>query len=153
MKSLSGRIPHLVESILGLLNGETLFQCSQVKGRRKLFYFILYWKIVIKFFYFIRKFFYFDIPLKAKFLYFYFIFLGNSFIFILFYVASQSEKILSILLGNSYIFLGNYFLKKFWLFKSYIILAYNWKHHSESRTWTFQTNIWHCKCFSHFGEL
>ena len=30
MKLLSGRFPHLVEGILGLLDRETLFQCSQV---------------------------------------------------------------------------------------------------------------------------
>ena len=30
MKLLSGRFPHLVEGILGLLDGETLFRCSQV---------------------------------------------------------------------------------------------------------------------------
>ena len=30
MKSLSGRFPHLVDGILGLLDEETLFQCSQV---------------------------------------------------------------------------------------------------------------------------
>ena len=30
MKLLSGRFPHLVEGILGLLDGKTLFQCSQV---------------------------------------------------------------------------------------------------------------------------
>ena len=60
-------------------------------GGRKLFYFyfILFGKTVSKFFYFIRKFFYFyfilcDIPMREN----YFILLGNSFIFILFYVTS-----------------------------------------------------------------
>ena len=69
-------------------------------GWRKLFYFyfILFWKTVSKFFYFIRKFFYSDILIETKFFYFYFyfifIFLGNSFIFILFYVTFQWEKII-----------------------------------------------------------
>ena len=95
-----------------------------------------------KFFYFIRKFFYFDISLKTKFFYFSFILLGNSFIFILFYVTSQWEKILLfyffmvislsvisfillgnsfILLGNSFILLGNYFI--FILFGFYAFLC------------------------------
>ena len=56
-------------------------------GRR-----IVYRKTESKFFYFIRKFFYFDISIKRKFFYFAFIFLGNSFILLLFCVISNPTE-------------------------------------------------------------
>ena len=53
-------------------NSERMKLKMKNKGWRKLFYFyfILFWKTVSKFFYFIRKLFYFDISIERKFFYF-----------------------------------------------------------------------------------
>ena len=67
------------------------------------FIFILYWKTVSKFFYFIREFFYFDIPSKTKFFYFYFIFFRK---FCYFYFILCGIPIRE----NSYILLWNNFI-------------------------------------------
>ena len=70
------------------------------------FYIILFWKTVSRFYYFIMKFFYFDIALETKLFYLYFNLVGNYFILILFYVTSLWDFFYFIFLGNSFILLS-----------------------------------------------